>query len=178
MGGKLFEIRTYHNLHFLVLSCLVRLVCVCPCLSFICIYHLMTFAICYSCTPWPSFSCIWLQCHYNVLNMQQQKTKPSIISPLSIFLFNSIILFHHSSHNVKWFNYFGSLKQRATRSLAVSVTYQEWRGRRCGSHPSLAHPLKAMRLPDRCAAVAPPSLPSCSREAGSPLVLVLDGAQD
>lgn len=47
--------RTYHNSHFLVLSCLVRLVCVCPCLSFICIYDLITFSICYPQFIWFSF---------------------------------------------------------------------------------------------------------------------------
>lgn len=90
---KLFEIQTYHNSHFLVLSCLVRLVCVCPCLSFICIYNLMAFAICYPCTPWSSSSCIWLQCHYNVRNIQQKKKK-SIISLLFIIIF---LLYHFVS---------------------------------------------------------------------------------
>lgn len=168
---KLFEKRTYHNSHFLVLSCLVRLVSVCPCLSFICNYHFLTFAICSPCPPWPSFPCFWLRCHYDVLNMEKITKKKSwwIILTFILNFFDFVFFSHHSTHDVKWSNHFGSVKQRATRNLAVSVTYQECRAHRCGSHPSLAHPLKAMRLPDRCAAVAPPSLPSCSRGAGSPL---------
>lgn len=56
------------------------------------------------------------------------------------------------------------LKQRATRNLAVSVTYREWRGRHCGSLLSLALPLKPVRPQDHCAAVAPPSPPFCSKK--------------
>lgn len=55
------------------------------------------------------------------------------------------------------------LKQQATRNLAVSITYREWLGHRCGLLPSLAHPLKAMRPRDHCAAVAPPSPPFCTK---------------
>lgn len=85
---KLFEKWTYHNSHFLVLSCLVRLVSVCPCLSFTCNYHLLTFAICYPCTPWPSFPCIWLQWHCNALNLKNKnKNTLSIILNFILFYF-------------------------------------------------------------------------------------------
>lgn len=57
-----------------------------------------------------------------------------------------------------------SLKQRAMRNLAVSVTYREWLGHHCGLLRLLAHPLKPMRPQDHCAAVAPPSPPFCSRK--------------
>lgn len=65
----------------------------------------------------------------------------------------------------RWLKLF--LKQRATRNLAVSITYREWLGRHCGLLLSLAHPLKPMRPQDPCAAVDPPSPPFCSRKGCS-----------
>lgn len=56
------------------------------------------------------------------------------------------------------------IKQRATRNLAVSITYREWLGHRCGLLLSLAHPLKPMSPQDHCAAVVPPYPPFCSRK--------------
>lgn len=56
------------------------------------------------------------------------------------------------------------LKLQAMRNLAVSITYREWQGPRCGLLPSLAHLLKTMRPLDNSAGVGPPSPPFCSRE--------------
>lgn len=58
------------------------------------------------------------------------------------------------------------LKQRATRNLAVSITYREWLGHHCGLLLSLAPPLKPMRLQDHCGAVAPPFPPFCNKKQG------------
>lgn len=57
-----------------------------------------------------------------------------------------------------------SLKQRAMRNLAVSITYREWLGHHCGSLLSLALLLKPMRPQDHCAAVVPPFPPFCSKK--------------
>lgn len=59
-----------------------------------------------------------------------------------------------------------SLKQRATRNLAVSITYREWLGHRCGLLLLLAHPLKPMRPQGPCAAVVPPFPLFCSGKDG------------
>lgn len=96
--------------------------------------------------------CIWKICH----------------DPLNhffcyfLFACNMIKSIYICLHMLHIYIYIYTVQQRVARSLAVSVTYQEWLGHLCGLLLLAAHRTKAMRSQDPCTAVAPLSLPFCS----------------